>query len=103
MDADVGKPSSEWRTSRQAWLGSADTPVIAQLTQRVAALVAVPAAYQESLQVLTYGLRQKYDVHLDAFDPKFYQKKQDFLKRIDNGHRNRLVRRQPHFTPGHVV
>jgi hypothetical protein len=28
---------------------------------------------------------------LDAFDPKFYQKKPEFLRRIDNGHRNRLA------------
>jgi hypothetical protein len=66
MDKDVGKPSSQWRTSRQAWLGAQDTATISELTDRVAALVSVPASYQESLQVLSYALRQKYDVHLGA-------------------------------------
>jgi hypothetical protein len=45
------------------------------MTDRVANLVCCPASQQESLQVLSYGLRQKYDVHLDAFDPTFYQQK----------------------------
>jgi prolyl 4-hydroxylase len=91
MDKDVGKDASEWRTSRQAWLDSHLTPTIAAMTERVARLVACPASYQEALQVLSYGLRQKYDVHLDAFDPQFYQQKPDFLERIDQGHRNRLA------------
>jgi len=72
---DVGKKATEWRTSRQAWLDSHLTPTIAAMTDRVANLVCCPASQQESLQVLSYGLRQKYDVHLDAFDPKFYQQK----------------------------
>ena len=63
----------------------------AAMSERVARLVACPASYQESLQVLSYALRQKYDVHLDAFDPQFYQQKPDFLERIDHGHRNRLA------------
>ena len=91
MDKDLGKKATEWRTSRQAWLESDMTPTIAAMSERVARLVACPASYQESLQVLSYALRQKYDVHLDAFDPQFYQQKPDFLERIDHGHRNRLA------------
>jgi prolyl 4-hydroxylase len=91
MDKDLGKDAKEWRTSRQAWLESDLTPTISAMTDRVARLVSCPPEYQESLQVLSYGLRQKYDVHLDAFDPQFYQQKPDFLKRIDQGHRNRLA------------
>ena len=93
MDKDKGKASSTWRTSQQAWLASDATPQIATISARVSAATCTPLGFQEALQVLHYGLSGKYDAHLDAFDPQFYASQQDFLKRIENGHRNRLVRR----------
>ena len=91
MDKDVGKDDATWRTSRQAWLETDATVVTRGLSERVAAVLSVPIIYQESLQVLNYGPAQKYDVHLDAFDPHFYSEQKDFITRIDGGHRNRLA------------
>ena len=66
-DADVGKPATDWRTSTQTWLHSANDPLIAQIDQRVAVLTRVPLEHQEDVQVLRYLDGQKYNVHLDAF------------------------------------
>jgi hypothetical protein len=76
------------RTSKQTWLSGVET---AALTERVARLVAIPPTHQEPLQVLQYVNGQKYDTHLDAFDPAFYQTNAAMLKSIDQGYRNRMV------------
>lgn len=91
MDADVGKASSNWRTSKQAWLNGRQTATITTLTERVAKLTCVPETFQEPLQVLQYGNGQKYDTHLDAFDPRFYQENKQMLRSTDEGYRNRMA------------
>jgi prolyl 4-hydroxylase len=90
-DADVGKPATEWRTSTQTWLRSASDALIAQIDQRVEALTRVPIAHQEDVQVLRYLTSQKYNVHLDAFDPSLYANQVERLQMIDYGHKNRLA------------
>jgi prolyl 4-hydroxylase len=123
-DADIGKPSTEWRTSTQTWLRSANNPLLTQIDNRVAALTRVPMSHQEdvqvehrkdyklvqrvprysmhtyrliptalyaSSQVLRYQTSQKYNVHLDAFDPSLYASQAERLRMIDYGHKNRLA------------
>lgn len=56
------------RISQQAWLDDTDDPVVATLSQKVAALVNLPTSYQESLQVARYLPGGKFEPHYDACD-----------------------------------
>jgi hypothetical protein len=54
MDKDVGKPSTEWRTSTQTWLSSASDTVAQALDHRIENLTGVPRSHYEDVQVLRY-------------------------------------------------
>lgn len=59
---------SEGRTGSNCWIPHRHSPVIAALTDRVAALVGLPLENAESLQVVHYGQTQQYAPHFDAWD-----------------------------------
>jgi prolyl 4-hydroxylase len=65
-----GGEQLDWTTriSQQAWLDDSDDPVVASLSQKVAALVNLPVNNQESLQVARYLPGGKFEPHYDACD-----------------------------------
>lgn len=88
MDKDKSKGTKEWRTSTQMWVKDRDSPIVANITQRVAAFTGTPASHQEDVQMLRYKREQFYSAHLDAFDPTHYG---SYLQHIQYGHFNRLA------------
>jgi prolyl 4-hydroxylase len=90
-DQDIGKASTEWRTSSTVFLPQTQG-VFLNVSKRVAALTRVPREHQErGLQVLRYDAGEYYVSHHDFFDPKDYKKDQHVLGLIDHGKRNRFV------------
>lgn len=57
------------RSSVGACLERAQTPLLARLEQRIAALLNWPVERGEGLQVLRYAPGAEYRAHLDTFDP----------------------------------
>jgi prolyl 4-hydroxylase len=57
------------RTSRGLMLQRAETPLVAAIEARLAALTGWPAERGEGLQVLHYGGGNEYRPHFDWFDP----------------------------------
>ena len=90
MDKDKGRPASDFRTSQSFFL-KANDEIMHALEERTASLTRVPKTHQEHTQVLRYGHTEKYDAHLDWFDPELYQQDANTLRMIDNGKRNRLA------------
>jgi prolyl 4-hydroxylase len=90
MDKDAGRPASDFRTSQTTFLRSTDDFMV-DIDYRTSSLVRLPRSHQESVQVLRYGLGEKYDNHHDYFDPRAYQNDQRTLSRIKNGRKNRMV------------
>ena len=62
---------SEIRTSSQTWLDTGSLPA-KPVVDRILDLTGFPAGSAEMLQVLRYEVGQKYDAHLDYFDPTLY-------------------------------
>jgi prolyl 4-hydroxylase len=56
------------RTSYGVFLGTAEDEVVARIEQRVAEWSQTPVTHQEQLQVLRYGVGQKYSDHQDFFE-----------------------------------
>ena len=90
MDKDKGRPASDFRTSQSYFL-EANDEIMHALEERTASLTRVPKTHQEHTQVLRYGSTEKYDAHLDWFDPELYKQDPNTLSLIDNGKRNRLA------------
>jgi prolyl 4-hydroxylase len=63
-----GGKHSPGRTSERAWLKHAHDPTVHAVADRVAALVGLPLAFAESLQVIHYEPGQEYRTHFDAYD-----------------------------------
>ena len=59
------------RTSTQAWLETS-TGVAATVANRILRYTGFPPHSNEPMQVLRYEKGQKYESHLDYFDPKMY-------------------------------
>ncbi|EQC27947.1 hypothetical protein SDRG_14225 [Saprolegnia diclina VS20] len=91
QDGDEDKPASEWRTSSQYFLPSSESPILAQIDDRVEALVKVHKTHQEPVQVLRYEKSQKYDHHTDYFDANMYDNSPDFQDYLHHGHKNRMI------------
>jgi prolyl 4-hydroxylase len=89
MDKDKGKEATQFRTSETHFLSSQGDAVLAELDQRVANLTKVPQNHQESLQVLKYKKGQRYDEHLDYWDPAHYSD-DSILRMTAGGFRNRM-------------
>lgn len=90
MDKDAGRPASDFRTSQTTFVRASDDFMI-DIDYRTSSLVRLPRSHQESVQVLRYGLGEKYDNHHDYFDPRAYQSDQGTLQRIKNGQKNRMA------------
>ncbi|GJP35710.1 hypothetical protein CLOM_g9241 [Closterium sp. NIES-68] len=66
---------SQVRTSSGMFMEKGEDEVIKRIEERIAVWTFLPLANQESLQVLRYGVGQKYDAHHDYFDdPKHLQR-----------------------------
>jgi prolyl 4-hydroxylase len=91
MDKDKGKPASDFRTSQSTFLSSKKHQRLTDIDHRTASLTRIPWAHQEHVQVLRYGLNEKYDSHTDFFDPSLYKNDPGTLQTIGHGRRNRLA------------
>jgi prolyl 4-hydroxylase len=94
MDHDIGRPASDFRTSQTTFLDSNrdhQDPILTDIDYRTASLIRIPRNHQEPVQVLRYGISEKYSSHHDFFDPKSYQSDIETLQLIQNGKRNRFV------------
>ncbi|MEO7051462.1 MAG: 2OG-Fe(II) oxygenase [Rhodanobacter sp.] len=68
---DEGKQQVDQRRSSEGmFFMIGESPLIRQIEQRVAQLLAVPASHGEGLQVLHYLPGQEYEPHFDWFDPE---------------------------------
>jgi len=63
-----GGKHSPGRTSERAWLKHGLDPTVHAVATRIAALVGLPLAHAESLQVIHYEPGQEYRTHFDAYD-----------------------------------
>eukprot|EP00545_Synedropsis_sp_CCMP1620_P005314 CAMPEP_0119006658 /NCGR_PEP_ID=MMETSP1176-20130426/2442_1 /TAXON_ID=265551 /ORGANISM="Synedropsis recta cf, Strain CCMP1620" /LENGTH=445 /DNA_ID=CAMNT_0006958609 /DNA_START=73 /DNA_END=1407 /DNA_ORIENTATION=- len=90
MDKDKGRPASDFRTSQSTFLGPTYKG-LAGVDQRTASLVRIPITHQEHVQVLRYGYTEKYNAHMDYFDPAHYKNDPNTMKTIENGKKNRLA------------
>jgi prolyl 4-hydroxylase len=90
MDKDVGRPASDFRTSQTGFL-MGDDEMLRDIDFRTASLVRVPVDHQEHVQVLRYGLKEKYDSHHDFFDAQLYKNDPSTLDLIKDGRRNRFA------------
>jgi prolyl 4-hydroxylase len=91
MDKDVGRPASDFRTSQTGFLQDGNDPMLRDIDFRTASLTRLPINHQEHVQVLRYGLDEKYDSHHDYFDPQLYKNDPATLNLINNGRRNRFA------------
>ncbi|HET6632133.1 MAG TPA: 2OG-Fe(II) oxygenase [Rhodanobacteraceae bacterium] len=57
------------RTSSGMFFALGETPLVARIEQRIAALTELPANHGEGLQILHYLPGQQYEPHFDWFDP----------------------------------
>ena len=72
-DADQGRQATDWRTSSQTWLKSAESATARRLDVRIENMTGIPRVHQEDVQVLRYLNGQFYDHHTDGtftFDRK---------------------------------
>jgi prolyl 4-hydroxylase len=67
--ASGGGEVNRARTSQGMFFERAETPLIARLEERFAALLNWPVTHGEGLQVLRYGPGAEYRPHHDYFDP----------------------------------
>lgn len=67
--ADGRHQTDARRTSRGMFFAPGETPLVARIEQRIAALTGVPVEHGEGLQVLHYLPGQQYEPHFDWFDP----------------------------------
>lgn len=91
MDHDQGRPASDFRTSQTAFLGGPGFQGLDGIDLRTASLVRIPRNHQEYVQVLRYGVTEKYNAHHDYFDPSLYQNDPSTLRMVENGKKNRLA------------
>jgi prolyl 4-hydroxylase len=76
---DVEKGSdvvSDYRNSSQTFFAKAETPLIAEIEQRISRITNIPVENGEGLQFLRYDVNQHYKPHWDFFDPNFYGNRQ---------------------------
>lgn len=59
---------SKGRSGRNCWIPHQHDAVIAELCERISALVGIPLQQAESLQLIHYGASQEYAPHFDAWD-----------------------------------
>lgn len=67
--ADGRHQTDARRSSRGMFFARGETPLVARIEQRLAALTGIPVEHGEGLQVLHYLPGQQYEPHFDWFDP----------------------------------
>ena len=67
-------PKQQMRTSSGVFVAREDDAqgVLAWAEERIAAVTMIPSHHGEAFNVLRYENDQKYDAHLDVFDPKLF-------------------------------
>ncbi len=65
--ADGGSVVDSIRTSTGTFLHSSEDEVVAGVQRRIAEFSMLPVENQEALQVLHYGMHEKYGAHMDTF------------------------------------
>lgn len=90
MDHDVGKPNTDWRSSKTYFMQS-DDDITQRLDKRVAALTRIKVSHQEYAQVLRYDVRGRYAAHHDYFDPEMYKSSEQVQGLTKKGLFNRLA------------
>jgi prolyl 4-hydroxylase len=69
-DTDTASPAiDERRTSRGAMIGRGETPLVARVDARLAAIANWPVERGEGLQIQHYEVGHEYRAHFDWFDP----------------------------------
>lgn len=65
-------PKQQIRTSTGVFLNSFEDAggVLSWVEQKIAAVTLLPVTHGEAFNVLRYNLNQKYDSHMDTFDPR---------------------------------
>mmetsp|Transcript_25042 Transcript_25042/g.63940 ORF Transcript_25042/g.63940 Transcript_25042/m.63940 type:complete len:465 (-) Transcript_25042:47-1441(-) len=79
------------RTSSQAWLYNHRDPLVAQLDERTAQLVKVPALNNERLQVLRYRADEFYSTHFDWVEMSMYPDNEKVWRKCHYGHYDRMA------------
>lgn len=69
VDVEGRHQTDERRTSQGMFFGIGETPLVARIEQRIAALLDMPVSHGEGLQILHYQPGQEYEPHFDWFDP----------------------------------
>jgi prolyl 4-hydroxylase len=69
VDAEGRQQVDQRRTSEGMFFAPHESPLVADIEQRLAKLLRVPASHGEGLQVLHYLPGQEYEPHFDWFDP----------------------------------
>lgn len=69
VDAEGRQQVDQRRTSEGMFFAPNESPLVADIEQRLAKLLGVPASHGEGLQVLHYLPGQEYEPHFDWFDP----------------------------------
>mmetsp|Transcript_121464 Transcript_121464/g.214887 ORF Transcript_121464/g.214887 Transcript_121464/m.214887 type:complete len:417 (-) Transcript_121464:195-1445(-) len=90
MDHDVGKPNTDWRSSKTYFMPS-DDDITRRLDKRVSALTRIKVSHQEFAQVLRYDVRGRYAAHHDYFDPDMYKGSEQIQSLTKKGLFNRLA------------
>lgn len=61
---------ADYRDSEAMFFLPGETPLVARLDARFAAIMNLPASHGEGLQVLRYGPGNRYEPHVDFLDPR---------------------------------
>jgi len=64
-----GREVSDGRTNQMTFLNHGLDSRVDSLVLKISKLIGLPKAHAESLQVINYQIGERYDPHLDTFDP----------------------------------
>eukprot|EP00931_Biecheleriopsis_adriatica_P078435 TRINITY_DN51896_c0_g1_i1.p1 TRINITY_DN51896_c0_g1~~TRINITY_DN51896_c0_g1_i1.p1 ORF type:complete len:262 (+),score=51.25 TRINITY_DN51896_c0_g1_i1:67-786(+) len=90
-DLKSGKRSSEFRTSKQAWLKNHMSPVVLELDERTSRLTRIPASHNEPVQILRYDEGNFYHGHMDWTELELYPDQKSIWIDRHMGYENRLA------------
>ncbi|MEZ4451566.1 MAG: 2OG-Fe(II) oxygenase [Nannocystaceae bacterium] len=68
VSGETGGRLSDGRTNALTWVKHETDPIVRGVAERIAALVGLPLAHAEALQVIHYLKGQEYRPHFDAYD-----------------------------------
>ncbi|CAJ1434133.1 unnamed protein product [Effrenium voratum] len=90
-DVKNRKSHTAFRTSKQAWLSNAMSPLIAELDERTARLTRIPAENNEPAQLLRYDEGAYYHSHMDWTELDFYPDQRHIWASSHLGHFDRIA------------